>query len=134
MTSGADEAAKQVWNDRASEDKERHSSEMKDYVPPDDAETPSKKQKKKKDPNAPKNPTTYSCNPSILSISFFSYQPMKLHRSYFFFAAQQRALIKAENPSETIGEIGRITGAKWKAIGINYLILMGIFETSILSI
>jgi hypothetical protein len=47
------------YQELAKEDKERYEEEMKNYIPSDDNEEPKqKKQRVKKDKNAPKNPTT----------------------------------------------------------------------------
>lgn len=52
------------------------------------------KQKKKKDPNAPKRAMS----------------------SYMFFANDNRDSVRAENPGIAFGEIGKILGTKWKAM------------------
>jgi hypothetical protein len=71
---------------------------MKDYVPPkgmDASGKPMKKgAKKKKDPNAPKRGMA----------------------SFMFFSNEMRAKIKEENPDATFGEMGKLTGQKFKAL------------------
>lgn len=103
LWSFSDAGAKQEYQSKADEDKARHEEEMKEYVPPsegeDDDEASSGKKTKRgkkqaKDPNAPKKPMT----------------------AYFFFMAQERAVIKAENPTATIGELGKLMGLKWKGL------------------
>merc|ERR1711988_2033213 len=51
-----------------------------------------KGKRKKKDPNAPKRPMS----------------------AYFFFMAEQREKVKAENPSAGVAQIGKISGEKTK--------------------
>jgi hypothetical protein len=53
-----------------------------------------KKTKKAKDPNAPK----------------------KALSAYMFFATENRAAIKAENPNLTFGELAKAVGDKWKTM------------------
>jgi hypothetical protein len=101
-----DEDAKAPWTEKAAQDKERYNNAMADYVPPkreegddsDDEETskPSKKKAKKakKDPNEPKRPMA----------------------SYFIWMGENRESFKNENPDATIGELGKIMGAKWKTL------------------
>jgi structure-specific recognition protein 1 len=74
--------------------KRKHETEEKTPVVPKASSSPVKKKKAKKDPLAPKQATS----------------------AYFFFADSQRETIKAENPDATFGEVGKITGAKWKAL------------------
>eukprot|EP00850_Spirogloea_muscicola_P027075 SM015333S01369 [mRNA] locus=s15333:47:256:- [translate_table: standard] len=52
------------------------------------------KEKKKKDPNAPKRPLA----------------------PYMFYCKEQREIVKAENPEVTFGEIGKILGQQWSAM------------------
>jgi structure-specific recognition protein 1 len=54
----------------------------------------SKKKKVKKDPNAPKRPMA----------------------AYFLWMGDVRESVKRENPEATIGELGKIMGAKWKTL------------------
>lgn len=51
-----------------------------------------KKEKRKKDPNAPKRAMS----------------------SYMFFANDERDKVRADNPGIAFGEIGKILGTKWK--------------------
>lgn len=51
-------------------------------------------EKKEKDPNAPKRPTT----------------------SYIFYMKEKRDSVVAENPSATLGEVGKTVGAMWSAL------------------
>jgi hypothetical protein len=71
---------------------------MKDYVPPKGMDASGKPVKtggkQKKDPNAPKRGKT----------------------SYMYFAGEMRATIKEENPDATFGEMGKLTGQKFKAL------------------
>lgn len=82
----------------ATADKERNLKEMECYTPPsdDDDEEPVKKKKAKKDPNAPKKPTS----------------------SYFLFGAAVREQIKKDNPeaAKKVTEISKLIGAAWKII------------------
>lgn len=71
-------------------DKKRYAKEMEGYVPPKGM-TAGGKRKKEKDPNAPKRPST----------------------PYFAFMNEHRAEIKKDNPSATIGEIGKLGGRMW---------------------
>ncbi|ODV66282.1 high mobility group box, partial [Hyphopichia burtonii NRRL Y-1933] len=51
--------------------------------------------RKKKDPNAPKR-----------SLS-----------AYMFFANENRDIVRAENPGISFGQVGKLLGEKWKALG-----------------
>lgn len=53
-----------------------------------------KKEKKEKDPNAPKRPLS----------------------AYMLYVNANREKIKADNPTATFGEIGKIAGALWKEL------------------
>ena len=96
-----DETAKKEWQEKAEADKQRHAAEMADYEPPsgdDDDEEDTKKGKKRKaakDPNAPKKPMG----------------------AYFLWMAETRAATKAANSEATTGELSKIMGAEWKALG-----------------
>jgi hypothetical protein len=86
---------------QAEEAREKYKDQMKDYVPPKGMSasgTPVKKggkvAKKKKDPNAPKRGKT----------------------SFMYFSTEMRAKIKEENPDATFGEMGKLTGQKFKAL------------------
>nr|AFK10971.1 high mobility group box 1 [Callorhinchus milii] len=82
---------KSKFEELSKEDKKRYESEMKDYVPPKGA----KKQKKKKDPNAPKRPPS----------------------GFFIFSAHLRPKIREECPGLSIGDIAKKLGEKWNAMG-----------------
>ncbi|XP_067842088.1 high mobility group protein B1-like [Heptranchias perlo] len=81
------------FEEKAKEDKVRWEKEMKNYEPP----TGAKKQKRKKDPNAPKRPPS----------------------AFFVFCADWRPKIKEENPGATIGDIARKLGVRWNATAAN---------------
>jgi structure-specific recognition protein 1 len=96
-----DDASKAAWQTKADEDKRRHALQMEDYVPPEGAsdeesgnKSKLKKKRKTKDPNAPKMPQT----------------------SFFLFMNQERSKVKAENPTATSGELGKLLGIAWKAL------------------
>jgi len=91
----------------AGKDKKRYHDEMKNYTPPsddsdsDDSDTGAAKKrkmaaakKKKKDPNAPK----------------------KNLSSFMYFNKDQRAKLKAANPTLSFGELGSLVGKKFKAL------------------
>ena len=64
---------------------------MKDYKPPaDDA----KDKKKKKDPNAPKRPTS----------------------AFMLYSVKMRPIIKEEKPGISFGELGKLVGERWRAL------------------
>lgn len=115
-----DEESRAAFLEKASEDKDRYNKEMESYVPPPAEENnddedggdgdsdndgdggksakskagAGKKKKVKKDPNAPKRPMA----------------------SYFLWMGDIRESVKAENPEATIGELGKLMGAKWKEL------------------
>eukprot|EP00613_Pedinella_sp_CCMP2098_P071977 CAMPEP_0171913252 /NCGR_PEP_ID=MMETSP0993-20121228/11615_1 /TAXON_ID=483369 /ORGANISM="non described non described, Strain CCMP2098" /LENGTH=754 /DNA_ID=CAMNT_0012547207 /DNA_START=29 /DNA_END=2293 /DNA_ORIENTATION=- len=100
------EEDKTSYNAQAAVAKDEYKVAMAAYVPPepasgdDEAEEPAagakkkRKVKAKKDPNAPKKPLT----------------------GYFIFMATAREGVKAENPEASVGELGKLMGAKWKAL------------------
>eukprot|EP00619_Florenciella_sp_RCC1007_P007257 CAMPEP_0205904098 /NCGR_PEP_ID=MMETSP1325-20131115/515_1 /ASSEMBLY_ACC=CAM_ASM_000708 /TAXON_ID=236786 /ORGANISM="Florenciella sp., Strain RCC1007" /LENGTH=197 /DNA_ID=CAMNT_0053269827 /DNA_START=19 /DNA_END=612 /DNA_ORIENTATION=- len=88
-----DEAVKSEWQRKSEEDKARFNKEMETYVPPE-GQGKGKKQKKAKDPNAPKRATT----------------------AYFFFLAEERPRTKAEVPGISVTELSKVVGAKWKQL------------------
>lgn len=127
-----DADAKTKFEELAKADKERYETEKAAFVPPPQAELPKgwsestdpttgrtyyynmkskesrwerptdsktaggkKEKKKEKDPNAPKQPKT----------------------AYFFFMDTVRAKVKEENPTASIGELGKLMGAAWAALG-----------------
>jgi hypothetical protein len=53
-----------------------------------------KKEKKKKDPNAPKRPLA----------------------PYMFYCKEQREKVKANQPDITFGEIGKVLGQQWSSM------------------
>jgi len=67
---------------------------------PKEAKAPAKRttkgrvEKKKKDPNAPKRGLS----------------------AYMFFANDQRDSVREENPGIKFGEVGKLLGARWKAL------------------
>jgi structure-specific recognition protein 1 len=92
--------AKQEWQGKADADKQRHAAEMADYVPPSEDEEEErggkgKKPKVVKDPNAPKKPMG----------------------AYFLWMGEARAATKAANPEATTGELSKVMGVAWKALG-----------------
>ncbi|BDA45001.1 probable non-histone chromosomal protein 6 [Coccomyxa sp. Obi] len=62
---------------------------------PAPAKKDDKKKKAKKDPNAPK----------------------KALSAFMFFSSAKRDEVKKENPEISFGEVGKVLGEKWKAIG-----------------
>lgn len=56
--------------------------------------TPAKKVKSKKDPNAPKKPST----------------------AFILFSSEQRSLIKEQNPEITFAELSKKLGESWKSV------------------
>ncbi|PSC71969.1 non-histone chromosomal 6 [Micractinium conductrix] len=56
--------------------------------------TKEKKEKKEKDPNAPKRPLS----------------------AYMFFASDKRKELKKDQPTLTLGEVGKATGAAWSEL------------------
>lgn len=69
-----------------------------------------KKEKKYKDPNAPKAPLS-----SYIILYFFIIQLF----SYILFSTERRAQFIVEHPDANFTDIGRLTGAAWKAINPN---------------
>mmetsp|Transcript_42800 Transcript_42800/g.55005 ORF Transcript_42800/g.55005 Transcript_42800/m.55005 type:complete len:294 (+) Transcript_42800:787-1668(+) len=113
-----DEESKAPFLEKAASDKARFDEQMADYTPPkqesdnddnddddsdndDDDDAASGKKKKKvvkkkakKDPNAPKRPMS----------------------SYFIWMGEVREAMKAQHPEASVGEFGKILGAKWKTL------------------
>ena len=104
---------KEVYDNQASEDKERYEKEMENYTPPDadsdddeDDDVSSKasgkktagkkpaKKKVKKDPNAPKKGLS----------------------TYMLFCKDMRSILKEESPELTFGELGKLLGQKYKEL------------------
>jgi len=81
---------------KADADKARYEEEMKSYVPPEGMAAKTKRGgKKEKDPNQPKKPPT----------------------PFFAWMGENRERIKTENPDATIGQLGKLGGEQWKALG-----------------
>jgi len=79
------------FEEMAARDKLRWEEEMKHWTPVDGRK--GKKQKRKKDPNAPKRPQT----------------------AFFLMCADRRDALRAEFPDLRIGEIAKKLGAEWAA-------------------
>uniref|UniRef100_A0A7S2F6D7 FACT complex subunit SSRP1 n=1 Tax=Octactis speculum TaxID=3111310 RepID=A0A7S2F6D7_9STRA len=93
-----DDEGKVKWKEEEGVDKLRHEQEMMAYEPSAEflatsTEAP-KSKKKKKDPNAPKKPTT----------------------TYFAYIAEKRAQVKIENPDASVTDVSKLLGAQWKAL------------------
>lgn len=91
------------WNLRAQQDKARFDEEMRSYVPPPGHDAQGnlvedrpavKRQKKPKDPNAPK----------------------RARGSFVFFTFEMRPKIMAEFPGIKFIEMGSIMGERWRAL------------------
>jgi structure-specific recognition protein 1 len=74
---------REKWNEKAATEKKRYESEMADYSAPDDSDDDAGKKKPKKDPNAPKKPTS----------------------AYLHFSSANRARISKENPDASFGDV-----------------------------
>ena len=83
---------KKRFSDMADKDKARYDREMASYVPPPSES--GKKHKKKKDPNAPKRPLS----------------------AFFLFCADERAGVKAINPSFSVGDVAKHLGERWNKV------------------
>lgn len=86
-----DGTGKRPYEDMAARDKLRWVEEMKHYTPPDGRK--GKKQKRKKDPNAPKRPMT----------------------AFFLFCADRRDGLRQQYPDDRIGDIAKKLGHAWAA-------------------
>ena len=80
------------WNSKAEKDKIRYQEEMKHYVAP--PEPKGKKQKKKKDPNAPKRNMS----------------------AFFLYSCANRAQVKEENPDAKFGDIAKMISVQFKGL------------------
>ena len=80
---------KRPFEEMAARDKMRWEEEMKHWTPVDGRK--GKKQKRKKDPNAPKRPQT----------------------AFFLFCADHREALRQQFPDLRIGEIAKKLGEKW---------------------
>jgi len=96
-----DEKAKDHWQRQAGKDRERYEREQSAYLKSaayshwlDQASAISGKRRRKKDPNPPKQPLT----------------------AYVIFSNEVRDQVISENPAANFGEIGKIIGAKWRAL------------------
>lgn len=87
-----DDEDKEGFFDMAQQDKVRHENEMANYDGP--LPTRARKQKQKKDPNAPKR-----------SLSAF-----------FWFSADERPKVRKLNPESGVGDIAKELGLRWKSI------------------
>jgi hypothetical protein len=98
---------KEMWNQRAAEDKDRYEREMEEYVPPpghdergnliDDFRfVPPKKTRKVKDPNAPK----------------------RARGSFVFFTADERPKLMEEMPGISFVDSGSIMGERWRSLSL----------------
>jgi hypothetical protein len=83
---------KKRFAEMADKDKVRYDREMSTYTPAN--ETPGKKKKAKKDPNAPKRPLS----------------------AFFLFCADERAGVKAIHPSYSVGEVAKHLGERWNKV------------------
>ncbi|XP_060793833.1 high mobility group protein B2b isoform X1 [Neoarius graeffei] len=79
---------KKKFEDLAKADKDRYDREMENYVPPKGM---GKKERKKKDPNAPKRPPS----------------------AFFVFCSEHRPTVKGEYPSLSIGDIAKKLAEMW---------------------
>lgn len=95
---------KATWEARAAQDKARFDAEMAAYVPPPGHDAQGnlledykygKKQKKAKDPNAPK----------------------RARGSYVFFTATMRPQVMKEFPDIKFVDMGTVMGERWRALG-----------------
>jgi len=82
------EKEKQRFHTLAEKDKKRYEKEMSTYVPPKGT----KGKKKKKDPNAPKRALS----------------------AFFWFCADERPKVRAQQPDASVGDIAKELGIKWK--------------------
>jgi len=80
---------KKTFNDMTEMDRIRYEREMKEYV--SRGGKPTKRTKKKKDPNAPKRPQS----------------------AFFLFCADHRGPLRQTNPSLSVGDIAKQLGKKW---------------------
>jgi hypothetical protein len=86
-----DEKSKDHWQRQAEKDRERYEREQSAYLK---SSALSGKRRRRKDPNAPKQPLT----------------------AYVIFSNEVRDQVINENPDANFGEIGKIIGAKWRAL------------------
>ena len=82
------------FQEKAKEDKERYTEEMKNYVPSEDDEEKPRKKRVKKTKNAPKNASG----------------------PYIFFCKEEREKLKEEMPELSAKEIMAELGKRWKEI------------------
>ena len=96
-----DEKSKDHWQRQAAKDRERYEREQSAYLKSaayshwlEQSSALSGKRRRRKDPNAPKQPLT----------------------AYVIFSNEVRDQVINENPDANFGEIGKIIGAKWRAL------------------
>lgn len=96
-----DEKSKEHWQRQAEKDRERYEREQSAYLKSpayahwlEQSSALSGKRRRRKDPNAPKQPLT----------------------AYVIFSNEVRDQVINENPDANFGEIGKIIGAKWRAL------------------
>jgi len=91
---------KQKFNEEAAKEKIRYEKEMAIYrethpETSDEEESPSRKKRKNKDPNAPKKPCS----------------------AFFHYSRRLRPKIKENNPQATFGQLGKLIGEEWSKLG-----------------
>ena len=126
MWSKLSEKEKLTYQKKADKDKERYNAEKEAYVPP----TPPvpKDWCEAQDPNTGKT-YYYNRKTSETTWSRPEAAPLKLKKkkkdpdapkraksAYFFFMDAVRGKTKADNPTATIGELGKLMGAAWSKI------------------
>ncbi|KAI5609271.1 high mobility group box 2b, partial [Silurus asotus] len=79
---------KKKFEDQAKVDKDRYDREMKNYIPPKGM---GKRERKKKDPNAPKRPPS----------------------AFFVFCSEHRPTVKGEYPGLSIGDLAKKLAEMW---------------------
>jgi len=87
------------YEEKAKLDKQRYQDEVKEYLAKGGKKEDFKKERKttkkvKKDPNAPKRPST----------------------AYIFFSKEMRHKLKTDNPKASFTEAGKIIGLQWKEL------------------
>jgi hypothetical protein len=87
------DSKKSKFEKMAVKDKERYLKQMESYTPPADMDG-GKKNKKKKDPNAPKRGLS----------------------SFMFYSKERRAVLKVKQPDIAFGEVAKKIGAEWKKL------------------
>ena len=87
---------KEKFHEMACEDRERYADQMKDFVPPPGATGRRRRRRSRKDrdPNKPKRALS----------------------AFFYYAKEERATVRSNNPDFSVGEVAKELGRQWNEL------------------